>query len=94
MFVSHVLYFEAEGSYVKVHTEARTHLIRERMKVLEERLPPDQFCRVHRPTIVNLSHVDALEPTDPGDLVARLSTGTRLRISRSRRKELEKRLGP
>ena len=91
--VADVLYFEAEGSYVNVHTDGRTHLIRERMKVLEERLPPDQFCRVHRSTIVNLGHVEALEPTDPGDIVARLTTGRRLRVSRSRRKTLEKQLG-
>lgn len=91
--VEDVLYFEAEGSYVNVHTDGRTHLIRERMKVLEERLSPDQFCRVHRSTIVNIDHVEALEPTDPGDIVARLTTGKRLRVSRSRRGELEKRLG-
>jgi len=91
--VDDVLYFEAEGSYVNVHAEGRTHLIRERMKVLEERLSPDQFCRVHRSTIVNLGHIEALEPTDPGDIVARLTTGKRLRVSRSRRKTLENRLG-
>lgn len=91
--VEDVLYFEAEGSYVNVHTAKRTHLIRERMKVLEERLSPEQFCRIHRSTIVNLNHVEALEPTDPGDIMARLTTGKRLRVSRSRRKELEKRLG-
>jgi two-component system LytT family response regulator len=91
--VTDVLYFEAEGSYVKVHTAERSHLIRERMKILDERLSPVQFCRIHRSTIVNLDHVEALEPTDPGDIVARLSTGKRLRVSRSRRQELEKRLG-
>ena len=91
--VETVLYFEAEGSYVNVHTDGRTHLIRERMKTLEERLPPEQFCRIHRSTIVNLTCVEALEPTDPGDIVARLTTGKRLRVSRSRRAELEERLG-
>jgi len=91
--VEDVLYFEAEGSYVNVHTEGRKQLIRERMKVLEERLSPERFCRIHRSTIVNLAHVEALEPTDPGDIVARLTTGKRLRVSRSRRKTLEKRLG-
>jgi two-component system LytT family response regulator len=63
------------------------------MKVLEERLPPDRFCRIHRSTIVNLEHIEALEPTDPGDVVARLTTGRRLRVSRSRRSTLEARLG-
>lgn len=91
--VEDVVYFEAEGSYVNVHTSERTHLIRERMKTLEERLPTASFCRIHRSTIVHLDWVEALEPTDPGDIVARLTTGKRLRVSRSRRKELEDRLG-
>ena len=90
--VDEVLYFEAEGSYVKVHTAERAHLIRERMSVLEERLPRDQFCRIHRSTIAHLDAIEALEPTDPGDVVARLRTGTRLRVSRRRRAELEARL--
>jgi two-component system LytT family response regulator len=90
--VEKVLYFEAEGSYVRVHTEERAHLIRERMAVLEERLPRDQFCRIHRSTIANLDAIEALEPTDPGDVVARLRTGTRLRVSRRRREELKARL--
>ena len=91
--VEDVIYFEAEGAYVNVHTADRTHLIRERMKTLEKRLPSGQFCRIHRSTIVNLDWVEALEPTDPGDVVARLLTGKRLRVSRSRRKEMEERLG-
>ena len=91
--VEEVVYFEAEGAYVNVHTDEHTHLIRERMKTLEERLPSNQFCRIHRSTIVNLDWVEALEPTDPGDVVARLTTGKRLRVSRSRRKEMEKQLG-
>ena len=91
--VEAVVYFEAEGAYVNVHTDERTHLIRERMKTLEQRLATEQFCRIHRSTIVNLDWVEALEPTDPGDIVARLTTGKRLRVSRSRRAELEERLG-
>lgn len=91
--VTDVTYIEADGSYVNIHTDARAHLVRERMKRLEERLDPDRFCRIHRSTIVNLERVEALEPTDPGDVVARLDTGKRLRVSRSRRADLEERLG-
>lgn len=91
--VTDVIYIEADGSYVQIHTDARSHLVRERMKTLEERLNPELFCRIHRSTIVNLERVEALEPTDPGDVVARLDTGKRLRVSRSRRADLEERLG-
>jgi two-component system LytT family response regulator len=91
--VADVFYFEADGTYVNVHTDERSHLIRERMKTLEKRLSPAHFCRIHRSTIVNLDRVEALESTDPGDIVARLTNGRRLRVSRSRRPTLEERLG-
>jgi len=91
--VEAIRFFEADGSYVKVHTADRTYLIRERMKDLDARLPIHHFCRIHRSTIVRLADVKALEPTSQGDLVARLHDGTRLRVSRGRRDALETRLG-
>jgi len=91
--VETVTYFEAQGSYVKIHTEEHDYLIRERMKSLEARLNASRFFRIHRSTIVNLDRVCALEPNDMGDVAARLDDGTRLRVSRSRRSALEVRLG-
>jgi two-component system LytT family response regulator len=91
--IKDVHFFEADGSYVKVHTKAHTYLIRERMKRLDARLPERHFCRIHRSTIVRLSDVEALEPTEQGDVAVRLSNGTRLRVSRGRRETLEDRLG-
>lgn len=91
--VETVTYFEAQGSYVKIHTEEHDYLIRERMKSLEARLSASRFFRIHRSTIVNLDRVCALEPNEMGDVAARLDDGTRLRVSRSRRSALEVRLG-
>ena len=53
---------EAVGSYAELHTGEETHLIRERMKTLEERLHPEAFMRIHRSTIVRLEEVRAMAP--------------------------------
>ena len=86
-------YIAAEGAYAELHVGGKVYVIRERMQVLEESLDPDRFCRIHRSTIVNVSRIAALEPLFRGDHILRLRDGTKLRLSRSRRGELARRLG-
>ena len=68
-----------------------THLIRESMNDLEAALDPDAFVRIHRSAIVNLDRVREMRPLFRGELVVVLNDGTQLRMSRSRREELESR---
>ncbi len=91
--VQEVDYISADGPYATLHVGKKTHLIRERMHVLEEQLDPDQFVRIHRSTIVNLERVLALEPYFRGDYVVKLKDGTQIKLSRGRREGLERRLG-
>src|SRR5579862_11578 len=44
--VSHVLWIEATGNYVCIHTANGSHLLRETMSHLEEKLAPQHFIRV------------------------------------------------
>lgn len=83
---------EADGPYAVLHVGERQHLIRERMQTLEERLDPAAFCRVHRSTIVRLALVDELIIGSQGDYAARLTDGRTVRVSRTRREALERRL--
>jgi two-component system LytT family response regulator len=92
--VDTVAYFEAEGPYVELHTaDGGRHLIRERMKTLEARLDPADFCRIHRSTIINLNFVDAVQPNYHDRYVVCLTTGERLDVSRRRRDTFEDRFG-
>lgn len=92
--VESVTYFEAEGPYVELRTEdGGRHLIRERMKTLEARLDPSDFCRIHRSTIINLNFVDAVQPNYNDRYVVVLTTGARLDVSRRRREAFENRFG-
>jgi two-component system LytT family response regulator len=63
------------------------------MKRLEAELDPAKFVRTHRSTIVNLDRIKELHPYFHGDYVILLKDGTELKLSRSRRRALEERLG-
>jgi two-component system LytT family response regulator len=91
--VDAVTHITADGSYAEIHTADGTHIIRERMKTLAERLDPDAFMRIHRSAIVRLDAVDAILHGGGGDYAVRLHDDTRLSLSRSRVEALRERLG-
>ena len=91
--VEQIEYITSDGPYAELHTGDRTHLIREPMHVLEARLDPRQFIRIHRSAIVRLPLVETLHRGPGGDYEIQLKSGLRLPVSRSRREELERRLG-
>lgn len=82
---------EAYGNYVKVHVGPLAHLVRETMASMEKILPPSRFARIHRSTIVNLDRVVEMKQWMAGDYKVLLSTGARLKLSRSYRESLEAR---
>jgi len=90
--VDDIRFITAEDAYVKIHTAEEAYLLRERMHVLEERLNPADFARIHRSTIVRLDLVETVLHRSGGDYAVRLETGERLDVSRSRRDDLLARL--
>ncbi|HEU4888376.1 MAG TPA: LytTR family DNA-binding domain-containing protein [Thermoanaerobaculia bacterium] len=91
--VSLVDYITASGPYAELHVGGRTFAIREKMQTLEEKLDPAIFFRIHRSAIVRLDRIDTLLHAAGGDYAVRLKDGTELSVSRSRREELESRVG-
>jgi two-component system LytT family response regulator len=75
-------------NYVELHVGAHSHLIRETMNSVATRLPPEQFVRISRTSIVNLSRVKELQPLFHGEYTVTLTSGTRLTLSRSYRDQL------
>ena len=63
------------------------------MQVLEERLDPSMFMRVHRSVIVRLDLVEVLHRGSGGEYQVQLRNGVRLPVSRSRHEALERWLG-
>ncbi|MHB1223895.1 MAG: LytR/AlgR family response regulator transcription factor [Gemmatimonadaceae bacterium] len=91
--VAQIDYITASGPYAELHVGERTYVIREAMQMLEDRLDPAHFLRVHRSAIVRIDLVETLFKGAGGDYEVQLRSGVRLRVSRSRREELERRLG-
>ena len=86
-------WIEAADYYACLHVGAKTHLLRRSIAELEQELDPAVFCRIHRSTIVNLERVRGLQVNSAGEYEIMLDHGTKLRLSRSYRKELQARLG-
>ena len=86
--VEEIRFVTAEDAYVKIHTADEAYLLRERMHVLEDRLDPTDFARIHRSTIVRLDLVETVLHSSGGDYAVRLTTGEKLDVSRSRREDL------
>ncbi|HKP74074.1 MAG TPA: LytTR family DNA-binding domain-containing protein, partial [Longimicrobiaceae bacterium] len=91
--VEEIEYVTASGPYAELHTAERGFVIRERMQALEERLDPSRFLRIHRSVIVRLDRIDTLLRGGGGDYAVRLKSGVKLRVSRTRVEELERRMG-
>jgi two-component system LytT family response regulator len=85
--VRDIEYLEAEDYYVLVHARGESHLVRESMRDLEQRLPRG-FVRIHRSTLVNGAFVSELVTEDDGEHIVVLRGGARLRASRGKREKL------
>jgi two-component system LytT family response regulator len=86
-------WIEAAGTYVTLHAGGEEYLYRAGLAMVAERLDPFKFVRIHRSSIVNLKSIAHLERVSHGEFQVVLRTGKRLRLRRSYRAEVEKRLG-
>ena len=88
-----LLFIKGADDYSELHcNDGITHLHRKSLSVLA-RLLPDHFDRVHRSYIVNTRVVEAYGSEPGSRYFVRLTTGTRLPVSRGRFKELRQRSG-
>jgi two-component system, LytTR family, response regulator len=75
-------WIEAMDNYVRLHVGRETHIMRETLTHLEQRLPPQSFLRIHRSTIVNVERIREVQPWFAGDYVLILGDGTKLTTGR------------
>ncbi len=91
--VADIDWIEANGNYVNLYVGPRAYPLRETMNGIAERLASGGFARCHRRAIVNLERVAEIEVFDSGDGELRLTTDTRVPVSRRYRRALTPRLG-
>jgi DNA-binding LytR/AlgR family response regulator len=58
IMIQDILYFEADRNYCKIYAKNKECLLVMTLKEIDEKLPKENFLRIHRSYIVNLSHVD------------------------------------
>jgi len=90
--VASIDWIEAQDYYACLHVGSKTHLLRKTLGEFEAELAPLTFCRVHRSAIVNIQRVTALQLDSAGEYEILLSSGQKLRLSRTYRKQLQSRL--
>lgn len=90
--VGDVDWIGAADYYACLHVADKTYLVRQTMNQLEGSLDPTRFFRIHRSTIVNLDRVREVRPGSGGGHATACLDGARLRMSRGRLAELQRRL--
>jgi two-component system LytT family response regulator len=83
--VGNIRWIGAEENYVRICTDNESHLLREPIGRMEEKLDPQMFLRVHRSSIVNLQYVKEVRTETGGESVVVLLSGQKLAMSRSYR---------
>jgi two-component system LytT family response regulator len=79
--VADILWCEAQGNYVALHTAAGSPLHRVALSRLEEHLDPAQFLRVHRGAIVRRGQATGLSVVGDGSYLLRLRCGVEVPVS-------------
>lgn len=88
--VDDILWIGAAGDYAELHAGNRSHLLRETMSALEEKLDPAKFMRIHRSRIVRSDGIVELRSTENREFMVKLSDGSEHRSSRTYADQVEK----
>lgn len=82
-----VVAIEAQGNYVLVRRTSRSHLLRESISAMEEKLSPHGFVRIHRSVLVNGACVEEIQPWATGEYLLR-ARDKEYTVTRTYRKNL------
>lgn len=86
--VGRIDWIEAAEYCCCLHTNGRRYMMRETVTDLSSKLDPNQFVRIHRSSIVNLSQTRAIYREGPLDGSIVLTNGKTLRMSEAGRQKL------
>lgn len=87
-----IIWIDAAGDYMCVHTQTETYVMRARLKSLIDERLPDVFVRIHKSTVVNLTYIESLQPLCNSEYKAILLNGKSLKVSRTYARALKLRL--
>jgi len=78
-------WIEAADYYARLWVGSKSYLLRESLAQLERRVSAHGFVRAHRQAMIRIDGVRALNTTSSGDLIAVLTSGAKVPVSRRRR---------
>ncbi|HVP55001.1 MAG TPA: LytTR family DNA-binding domain-containing protein [Candidatus Eisenbacteria bacterium] len=84
-----VVFMAADGNYVRLHTYADVHEIRDTMSGMTSKLDPAQFTRIHRSFIVNRAHVTSVLRREGTAMAVLLSNGAEIPVGPNYREEVD-----
>lgn len=76
-------YLEAQDDYVMIYTDEGKFLKQQTMKYFEQHLDSQQFVRVHRSYIANITRIERIEPYEKSNFILILKDGNKVPVSRS-----------
>jgi len=85
-----VAWISAAGDYVELHTQNATHLLRETMNSLGQKLEPASFARIHRSKIINLAGILEVRSIENREYIVKLRDSSQHRSSRTYADQLER----
>lgn len=88
-----IKYISASGYYAEIYTEERKYLLRESLSNLTKSLDPTKFIRIHRSTIINLSHISELISSNYGEVDVKMEDQKLFRVSKSYKKKFMATIG-
>ena len=91
--VDELLYIQACGDYATLVTPTGEYIKEQTMKYFEGHLPTNNFVRIHRSTIVNVTQISRVELFGKETYQVLLKNGTKLRVSLTGYRLLKERLG-
>lgn len=83
-----IYYLEAQDDYVMIYSELGRHLKEKTMKFFESHLPPDNFIRIHRKYIANISFISSVELYEKNTHLVLMKNGDKIRASQEGYKRL------
>lgn len=87
--IERIDWMESANNYIVLHAGRETHVLRETMTTIEQKLPPQQFLRVSRFAIVNLDRVRELRAATSGSHLAVMTDGIEVPLTRGIREVQE-----
>jgi two-component system, LytTR family, response regulator len=83
-----VVSISAQGNYVALQCESGSHLLRESISAVADKMLAYGFVRIHRSILINRRFVEEIRPFLTGDYGLRLKSGKEFTVTRTYKKNL------